>query len=781
MKQSMTIFLSLLFILPVSAYEKNQISKVDFFKRHNSLIKILVEHDKKQTYPSQLIKEGELYSSFNIYQLIFSDAYADAPSMCFFGGWATFKSGSRCQTPWSHKESPALEEYGARYDRAHNCSGRPDTFRCNPTLFGGDLDGKGKCIEIENYNDVTKICYEETRGDLDSLYERYISDENFKQNYLNTVSKVSSFCQNNDAYTACTYLLQSINDFQEKVCAETIEPTLGENVMSFLRGVVESISPTSSLPEDAGPSSAPESSLRPQLRPERTTSSDICNDFYNGYIDKGVPEKALKQALMYYEDNKDQFTNQKWISIADYSQGSSNERFFMINLENGDVETHKVSHGSGNNGTTAGTGGSKETLQSCSHVSGSNKTRAGFFNVAGTAVSGQTGWTSIEGRDGNSYNKLIMQGLSGDSINGQAEGDYVVMHGADYNHSGNRSMGRSYGCPAFVPADAPGIMNEIQGGSLFYSYVGNNCAGYQGQVDDSVAGWQNMCTTSSPNSANNADASEADTTALTLTAGSSAPASSLRLRPRPANPVRVPAEDSPHVTTTSTTYSSSITIQPRSAWGARPFDDEDRSFKCMDYNQLMSFASSLSLEDKLKRIYQNGRIVVHHAASAQSLSGIQSSHMNDRGLLDVSYHYLIGFDGQIYEGRSLETMGAHAGALPRSRYTCSDGQKNQDVSEDFDYKSIGIMLKGNLQVNAPRDAQYEALKSLIEDLKSRFEINHISPHQHVRAGGTDCPGAVLLQRLSNDSSSFTFSPRPAGNYNTMYEENSCSAPSTSCN
>ncbi|XP_043357246.1 peptidoglycan recognition protein 3-like [Dermochelys coriacea] len=43
----------------------------------------------------------------------------------------------------------------------------------------------------------------------------------------------------------------------------------------------------------------------------------------------------------------------------------------------------------------------------------------------------------------------------------------------------------------------------------------------------------------------------------------------------------------------------------------------------------------------------------------QKVKTIQNYHMDKRGLADISYNFLIGEDGRIYEGRGWRTRGAH--------------------------------------------------------------------------------------------------------------------------
>lgn len=494
----MKIYISVIFYLFIlisnQAFNK-KISKDEFLKRHLSIVKILIEHEKIQSYPSKLIKEGELYTSFNISQFIFSNAYASSRNMCFFGGWPSYKKNLKCQTPWTHRKESSLKKYGARYDRNHFCGG-DHLFRCNPTLFGNAPTGKGKCIVIKNYKNVTKQCYEETKQTQDEIYKQFISDKKFKENYLETAKSIASFCQNNSAYSACDYLLKSINNFQEKLCAEVIEPTLSDKVVNFLTGIIDKVSPIQSVEEEIDEvprpvvsNLAPEKSKFPHKKPRRLQINKSCNKFYNKFLASGVPKKALKQALTFYKRNKNIFSGH-WISVADYTDNSKNKRFYMFNIKTGEVRKHKVSHGSGNrNGRKNGDPNHDGNLDRCSYNgSRTNMTRPGFFKIAEPYDSSKhtNSWTNI----GGGFNGLRMDGLSG-SLNDHARAKGVVMHGANYNRG--KTMGRSYGCPAFMPNQASGILNTIKNGSLFYSYVGENCHDDQTRVDQTLPNWERTC------------------------------------------------------------------------------------------------------------------------------------------------------------------------------------------------------------------------------------------------------------------------------------------------
>ena len=60
--------------------------------------------------------------------------------------------------------------------------------------------------------------------------------------------------------------------------------------------------------------------------------------------------------------------------------------------------------------------------------------------------------------------------------------------------------------------------------------------------------------------------------------------------------------------------------------------------------------------------------VVHHSAGAHcttkagcisQVKGFQNYHMDSNGWSDIGYNFIVGEDGNVYEGRGWTTMGAH--------------------------------------------------------------------------------------------------------------------------
>lgn len=113
-------------------------------------------------------------------------------------------------------------------------------------------------------------------------------------------------------------------------------------------------------------------------------------------------------------------------------------------------------------------------------------------------------------------------------------------------------------------------------------------------------------------------------------------------------------------------------------------------------------------------------VVIHHAAGNGSVEDIHKLHLaND--WWGIGYHYYIRKDGTIYRGRPEKFVGSHAGS-----------------NNDYNSHSIGICFEGNFEVETPTEAQINAGRWLVSDIKSRYEIKEILGHKDLTA--TVCPG-----------------------------------------
>ncbi len=168
----------------------------------------------------------------------------------------------------------------------------------------------------------------------------------------------------------------------------------------------------------------------------------------------GLSKQAFQVAMQGFDYlvKAGQLTNNKIISIVDFSQPSSKKRLFVIDLDKMKVVFNTyVAHGS-NSG--------KEYASSFSNQPESNKSSLGFYETMHT-YNGKNGYS------------LHLQGLE-KGINDKADSRAIVMHGADYvNESLIQSqgyIGRSWGCPAVPEKLHRPIIDKIKNGTCLFIY-----------------------------------------------------------------------------------------------------------------------------------------------------------------------------------------------------------------------------------------------------------------------------------------------------------------------
>jgi N-acetyl-anhydromuramoyl-L-alanine amidase len=105
--------------------------------------------------------------------------------------------------------------------------------------------------------------------------------------------------------------------------------------------------------------------------------------------------------------------------------------------------------------------------------------------------------------------------------------------------------------------------------------------------------------------------------------------------------------------------------------------------------------------------------------------------------LQVSSHFYIERDGQLWQFVSTDARAWHAGA---------SSFEGRDNCNDF---SIGVELEG-LEGQLFEPAQYQRLARLCQQLRARYPIEHVVGHEHIAPGRKFDPGAgfdwPLLQR-----------------------------------
>lgn len=130
------------------------------------------------------------------------------------------------------------------------------------------------------------------------------------------------------------------------------------------------------------------------------------------------------------------------------------------------------------------------------------------------------------------------------------------------------------------------------------------------------------------------------------------------------------------------------------------------------------------------------RITLHHTSEypgmdkmsdLQVIRAIANFHRNSLGWADIGYHYLIGRDGKVYEGRPSSLQGAHTGG------------NNEN--------NLGISMVGNFMHRRPSSVQMFALKRLLDMKMKEYGLStrNLLGHRDLKA--TACPGDALYQWL----------------------------------
>jgi len=152
---------------------------------------------------------------------------------------------------------------------------------------------------------------------------------------------------------------------------------------------------------------------------------------------------ALDQHRIYARD---------FIGVVDFSKPSSEPRFHVVDLRNGQVESYRVAHGQGSDPNHDG------FVERFSNDFGSHASSNGTYTT-GDYYHGKYG--------------LSMKTRGHDWSNNNAEPRAIVIHNAWYAEPGVLSahgkLGRSQGCFAFSREDQWPVMRKLAGGRMIYA------------------------------------------------------------------------------------------------------------------------------------------------------------------------------------------------------------------------------------------------------------------------------------------------------------------------
>jgi hypothetical protein len=240
---------------------------------------------------------------------------------------------------------------------------------------------------------------------------------------------------------------------------------LAPSLLSILPGLVAALAATgcsSGTSENIASGAAAYSIPDPSafsLPPSDASARAAIVANYGGLDPDGVvPRGLLEDAIEYFDVNKALIPNKAYITIVDFSKFSGQNRFFIVDMSTGAVESHKVAHGHNSDPNWTG------WATSFGNVSGSLKSSLGFY-MGGEIY------------DGTHPHSMRLDGLSPDGspnqmANTNVRDRAVVMHLATYvDDSNSGKQGRSDGCLALDPNIEQGVVNRLANGSLIYAEI----------------------------------------------------------------------------------------------------------------------------------------------------------------------------------------------------------------------------------------------------------------------------------------------------------------------
>ena len=144
------------------------------------------------------------------------------------------------------------------------------------------------------------------------------------------------------------------------------------------------------------------------------------------------------------------------------------------------------------------------------------------------------------------------------------------------------------------------------------------------------------------------------------------------------------------------------------------------------------------------------RMAIHHTFTPPAASGsfearlrsIQAYHMDTRGWCDIGYHFLVTTDGQVWEGRPLQYIGAHV---------ANSNSGNVGISLVGCFQPGGCDVDGGGGAMQPSEALLQGTAAIVQAIANKYGIavgsSTVKPHRGHPGASTDCPGDSVVSRL----------------------------------
>jgi N-acetylmuramoyl-L-alanine amidase len=147
------------------------------------------------------------------------------------------------------------------------------------------------------------------------------------------------------------------------------------------------------------------------------------------------------------------------------------------------------------------------------------------------------------------------------------------------------------------------------------------------------------------------------------------------------------------------------------------------------YNSLNIIKTDFKWDGELEKGNKPNRVILHHSAiENMTIEDIHNKHAENEWA-GIGYHYFIGKDGKIYQGREENIIGAHV--------------KKNNIN------TLGICLEGNFENGEPTSKQNGSLLELLRYLFLKYDISTLEGHRD--NGKTLCPGEKLkVSQIKNN-------------------------------
>jgi hypothetical protein len=170
----------------------------------------------------------------------------------------------------------------------------------------------------------------------------------------------------------------------------------------------------------------------------------------------GLSPQAAANMKDFLKTRGQHITNDKTITIVDFTQASNSRRMYVFHLDTGVIERVPVAHGRG------------------SQREGGHVVPTRFSNATNETHASSTGfYLTFDGTyNGKNGNSMRLHGL--DASNNAACIRDIVVHGAPYVSNKNGTAGRSHGCFAVDINYQKQFIRATKGGSIIYAYGQQN-------------------------------------------------------------------------------------------------------------------------------------------------------------------------------------------------------------------------------------------------------------------------------------------------------------------